>query len=73
MLIRTLAFPIRLIVGGFLRQHRRQVGEAHKYAEFINAASLDQAVSAFVWDVERPRDISGQIFKRLSIARKLLA
>ena len=35
---------------------------------FIRAVSLDDAVSAFVRDVERPSDIPGEISKRVKIA-----
>lgn len=48
------------------------LAEAKKYVEFSSAASLDVAVSAFVRDVERPKDPSGDIIKRLKIAQRLL-
>ena len=48
------------------------IPEAKKYAEFVSAGTLDRAVSAFVRDVERPADVSGQIANRLNIAQKLL-
>ncbi|MGI8568024.1 MAG: hypothetical protein ACR2KT_02530 [Methylocella sp.] len=40
---------------------------------FLRAASLDDAVSAFVKDVERPSDKPGQIRVRVNIAHKLVA
>jgi hypothetical protein len=49
------------------------LAEAKKYLEFTNADTIDRAVSAFVRDVERPRDVLGQIVARLAIAQKLLA
>ena len=48
------------------------LAEAKKYPEFVAADSIDRAVSAFVRDVERPKDVSGQIMKRTSIAQKFL-
>jgi hypothetical protein len=49
------------------------LAEAKKFREFTRAGSLDQAVSAFVRNVERPGDIAGQVAHRLNIASKLLA
>ena len=46
--------------------------EAMRHSDFTQAASLDQAVSAFVSKVERPHDIPGEIAKRLGIARQLI-
>ncbi len=40
---------------------------------FVRAASLEDAVAAFVKDVERPSDIPGQTRVRIGIARKILA
>ncbi len=48
------------------------LAEAKKYPEFVAADSVDRAVSAFVRDVERPSDVSGQIRVRTSIAQKFL-
>ncbi len=48
------------------------LAEAMKFKEFTLAGSLDQAVSAFVRDVERPSDIPGQVAHRLAIAQKLV-
>jgi hypothetical protein len=49
------------------------LAEAKKYREFVSAPSIDRAVSAFVRDVERPADVSGQIIGRTRIAQKFLA
>jgi hypothetical protein len=43
-----------------------------KYPEFAAAGTLDRAVSAFVRDVEKPSDPTGQIINRLKIAQQLL-
>jgi hypothetical protein len=48
------------------------LAEAKKYPEFVAADTIDRAVSAFVRDVERPRDVAGQIRARTSIAQKFL-
>jgi hypothetical protein len=48
------------------------LAEAMRHREFTQAASLDQAVSAFVSKVEIPRDIPKQIALRLGIARQLI-
>jgi hypothetical protein len=45
---------------------------AMKDKEFRNATTLEEAVRAFVYNVERPADKPGQTRKRLKIARQLL-
>lgn len=49
------------------------ISEARKYKDFVEATSIEAAVSAFVRKVERPRDVKGQIVSRIEIAQKLLA
>jgi hypothetical protein len=49
------------------------IAEAKKYGEFTAATTLPIAVSAFVRDVERPGDISGEIVKRLKIAQRFVS
>jgi hypothetical protein len=40
---------------------------------FRNATTLEAAVAAFVRDIEKPADPTGEISKRLGLARKLIA
>lgn len=49
------------------------IGAAQKSKSFIRAATLDDAVSAFVRGVERPSDIPGEIPKRVKIAHTLVS
>ncbi len=45
--------------------------EAKKQKSFVKATTLEDAVAAFVRDIERPADASGQIALRLKVAKKL--
>ncbi len=45
--------------------------EAKRHLAFKNAASLEDAVSSFVRDIERPADAAAEIARRLKIAEQL--
>ncbi len=49
------------------------IAAARKVSSFTGAASMEDAVNAFVRSVERPSDIPGQQKARIKIARGLLA
>jgi len=47
------------------------IKETKKFAEFAKAATIDAAVDAFVRFIERPKDTTGAIKRRLEIAGQL--
>ncbi|MBB4289364.1 uncharacterized protein (TIGR02594 family) [Rhizobium leguminosarum] len=48
------------------------IAEARRSRSFVSASTLKDAVEAFVRYVERPKDTSGEIDKRMAIAGRLL-